>query len=273
MSDFKVIHYKKSKNYKAKLEQSSSSSSHFPTSNISQTSLEYLIKRIKSAKEDLISSVFYQTFIKQFIQEVEDHQDINIVSYALGQFSQCVTSRFQFAFLLALRDHFNSKVEVYDPAFGLDETAVLKHFECYIIDINEEGKRFVSQRTVFFLPHCPKQLTNNLLWKNWGTNLANCVIIGNSFEKIVESHSDRVLKDSLLYIYHASQFVSELKIDNSFKFSDIFNDLSIHIFLEHNICTASNSVVNCTAEPVYKEDDIEFITYSLESNLSVAKYN
>ena len=45
----------------------------------------------------------------------------------------------------------------------------------------QEGKRKVSEKTLFYMLHCGKPLYNNLLWANWSEQISNVVILGNSF--------------------------------------------------------------------------------------------
>jgi hypothetical protein len=46
----------------------------------------------------------------------------------------------------------------------------------------KEGKRSVQQRTLFFMPHCGRQLYSNVLWANWSPyQLEKILILGNSF--------------------------------------------------------------------------------------------
>lgn len=196
-------------------------------------------------------------------------QAVDIVCYGIGQFSDSVASRFQLALLLVLKDCFKSKVSLYDPVLSPEEKEIIELLDCLAIETNEEGKRKVDRDTLFFVPHCPKQLVNNLLWKNWGKSLSQCIIIGNSFRKIFESNSNRFLEENLVYIFHASSVVTEIEIDNNFKFSDIFNDLSIHYFLKEEIDCLSDSILNFTEEPIYQKEDIEFVASSFSRNLNL----
>lgn len=180
-----------------------------------------------------------------------------------------MSSRYQFAFILALKDICKGDSLLFDPVFIAEEIEIIKNFNCFIIAENEEAKRKINKKTLFFLPHCPKQLLNNLLWKNWTTSLKHCIIVGNSINKIIESHSDRFLKQNLTYVYHASSFVNEITINNCFKYSDIFNDLSIQWFSEQNILELNCNISELSLEPSYKEEDIEFITSSLNDYLSI----
>lgn len=226
-------------------------------------------RKIIAAKEDIRVSGFYDKLVPNLKTRFKRQRVIDIVSYGLGQYSKCVSARYQFAFLLLLKDYYEAQVFVYDPIFSHVDIEIAKHFDCIVLDFNEEGKRQVILPTVFFLPHCPKQLTNNILWKNWGKGLSECVIIGNSFEKIIESNSDRILKESLLYVFHASTFVTELKIDNCFRFQDIFNDLSVHFFLEEDIELLPDNILSLKEEPSYPEEDLEFVTLTISNNFNI----
>lgn len=221
------------------------------------------------AKEDIAHSTFYKTFVQSLTNYDKPLQAVHIVCYGIGQFSDSVASRFQLALLLVLKDCLKSKVSLYDPALSPEEKEIIKLLDCLVIETNEEGKRKVDCDTLFFVPHCPKQLVNNLLWKNWGKSLSHCVIIGNSFKKIFESNSNRFLEGNLTYIFHASSIVTEIEIDNNFKFSDIFNDLSIHYFLKEDIDRLSDPILNFTEEPKYQKEDIEFVTSSFSRNLNL----
>src|SRR5262245_56573370 len=90
---------------------------------------------------------------------------------------------------------------MFDPQFSASEEAIIKMCNLELIDTNEvhlephlqelsftlhtmlqqEGKRKATQRTLFYMPHAGKRLYSNLLWANWGENLSNLIILGNSF--------------------------------------------------------------------------------------------
>lgn len=158
-------------------------------------------------------------------------------------------------------------MSVFDPVFTSFEHLVLREFDCNILTENSEGKYPVKDTgtTIFFLPHCPKQLCNNLLWSNWGLQLSYCVIISNSFNLILESNSVRQLANSAEYILNISPYVEELAVINNFKFYDIFNDTAIHIFPPNKINLVSDDIWKSNKEPTYTESDAEFITKSVVS--------
>uniref|UniRef100_A0A8D0GRP6 SRR1 domain containing n=1 Tax=Sphenodon punctatus TaxID=8508 RepID=A0A8D0GRP6_SPHPU len=114
------------------------------------------------------------------------------VCYGLGNFSSCVASRYQLAFLLLLLEKLQiprRQCYIFDPLFSDLETAVLNDLGVTPLFENEEGKRHVFKPTIFYMIHCGKALYNNLLWRNWSTEtLSKVIIIGNSFKGIEERY-------------------------------------------------------------------------------------
>lgn len=62
------------------------------------------------------------------------------------------------------------------------------------------------------MPHCGRRLYSNLLCANWGPELRNVILIGNSFDHYVL----RALSKEKLgrYISIASEFVKETPLTN-----------------------------------------------------------
>lgn len=67
-------------------------------------------------------------------------------------------------------------------------------------------KRKANEKTLFYMPHCGKQLYSNLLWANWSSRLLqNVVLFGNSFsmykaEINTQNKAKYVYRVSLIYI-------------------------------------------------------------------------
>lgn len=195
--------------------------------------------------------------------EILKSSDIKeIVCFGLGRFGECVVSRYQLALLLHLKDLYNVKVYVYDPIFSESERVILTKFNCEVLNHNSEGKHSIkdNESTLFYLPHCPKQLCNNLLWSNWGLKLSCCIIICNSFTNILEAEPTRILAKSCEYILNISPYVVELAVINNFKYHDIFNDTAIHIFPSSKISLIAEDFWRFKEEPVYPDSDTEFVT-------------
>jgi len=115
----------------------------------------------------------------------------------------------------------------FEPFINAIERDVLAHFHVQVLDVNEQGKRRISNResnpsthtrpsTLFYMPHCPMRLYSNVLWANWEKNLlwnGRIVIMGNSFI----AYDDRIIssekrKDRSNGIFPLLPFVSESSV-------------------------------------------------------------
>lgn len=183
-----------------------------------------------------------------------------IICFGIGHISSCSIARHQLAYILAIRKEFNIKsIEFHEPTLTSLEKSILVEFNCKIYPINLEGKRLIDQQsTILYLPHCPKQLTNNLLWRNWtATSLQNiALLIGNSFASIIESTPERFLKQDAEYLLKIFPFTTEIKFPNNFRHTDIFNDLSIHLF---KVNTVDVAIWTDNCEPKYLDSCTELI--------------
>lgn len=224
----------------------------------------YFCRKINNAKSSLDETPFkegVQTILQKALDSCGESSITEIICYGLGHFTECNISRYQLALLLSVREHFKGTIYVHDPIFYTSEVNILKELGFCIIEENEEGKRKLctSGTTFLYLPHCPKQLVNNFLWKNWGPGLKNGIVFGNSFSSVVERQtlSDKRLTNFLAKI---QPYVQEYPIDNNFKFSDVFNDTSVHVFPEEKLELLPPTFwsENC-AEPVYPDSDLELI--------------
>lgn len=170
------------------------------------------------------------------------------------------------AALIVISNKFYSTVTIFDPLFDSTEISLLEKLGFEVINENEEGKRKISsdKTTLIYLPHCPKQLTNNFLWANWNINLKNCIIISNSFSKIIESHTEKTLQESANYINKIFKFTEEIELENTYEIVNAFNDLSIHYF--NNSELNSSFFEGEVEEPKYLKDT-EFITKELKNLL------
>ncbi|KAF5295986.1 hypothetical protein FQA39_LY12758 [Lamprigera yunnana] len=274
LEEFKVVTYKKGK---AKFPKKATNKFlHLHSSTASENfNLETAIRRIETAKNELVSSDLYASVLaslREGLQILNSVEIREIVCFGLGNVDDCMISRYQFALLLLLKELYKAKVILYDPIFNDDDHAILKNFELNVLSYNNEGKYQLvhSSTTIFFLPHCPKQLSNNLLWANWGLSLSYCIVIANSFTKIIETHSKRHILENAPYILNISPFVTELPIINTFKYFDIFNDLAIHIFPLENLSFISEDFWQYRIEPKYSEEEVEFIS---NSDMTVLDFN
>jgi hypothetical protein len=213
---------------------------------------------LNEARNDIKSSDYLKNVIKSIRDSLalrkDQKQNFNIICLGLGKFSECSISRYQFSLILGIAEEFKVKsVRFFDPIFNKVEIDFLKLLNpSCIIEENLEGKHPVSKEavTLFYLPHCPKQITNNILWKNWSyEQLNNTILLCNSFQNIVTSTPRRFLESNANYLLRILDHIEETELENNFKYTDIFNDSSLHYFLE--------------------DEDIELVTSELVSRLIV----
>lgn len=215
------------------------------------------------AKSDIAGSDIFDSLISSLnegIRSLKTHAVHEIICFGIGKIGECFIARYQFALLLCLKDFYKVNVQIYDPVLTPVDLSLLNEFEISLLIENLEGKYKVCGRNVlFYLPHCPKQLSNNLLWANWGLNLSHCIIIANSFNTIIEQSTSSVLKNSAEYVSKICPYTLELPVINSFKYFEIFNDTAVHFFPKINMIP--QDLWDQCAEPMYLED-VEFITNS-----------
>jgi hypothetical protein len=218
--------------------------------------------QIEKSKQDLQISEFFQNSIKICRKSLEKQDRIiEIICLGLGRFSDCVISRYQLAFILLLKEEFRiEKFRVFDPVFSGQEKELLSYLDCEVLEENLEGKYLAERPTLFYFPHCPKQLSNNLLWKNWSPNrLKSLILISNSFRNILDSTPERLLRPNAHYLLEISPYVTEESLANSFKFNDIFNDTSIHSFQAEKLASINAEFWSKNQEPTYEKEDLEFV--------------
>lgn len=175
------------------------------------------------------------------------------------------------AFLLAIKQQLQiTSIVFHEPLLNVLEVNILRKFNCTACEKNLEGKVDLDSNciTIVYSPHCPKQLTNNLLWHNWLANrLLQTIYIGNSFSHLVDSTPSRFLSIDASYITHIEPYCTEIRLDNNFKFTDIFNDTSIHFF--NKLEGVPDDFWLNRQEPVYQLDYVELITSDIINKLNI----
>ncbi|XP_020629792.1 SRR1-like protein isoform X2 [Orbicella faveolata] len=186
----------------------------------------------------------------------------DIVCYGIGKLTSCPIARYQFAFLLLLKEFLQiaGQCFIYEPQFSKDDKSLVGDFGCSLIEHNEEGKRKVDSSTLFFMLHCGKPLYNSVLWANWGPGLSNVVILGNRLTSYQERLPSRQLRTETPYIYNILPYMMETPIPNTFHHSDIFNDSAIHWFPTEMLASVPQALWKDNDEPVYDANDPEIVT-------------
>lgn len=202
---------------------------------------------------------------------MQDNSVVEVVCFGLGRISDCQISRYQLAFLISVKDYLSpSKVLVHDPIFSRSECSILKKLNLEVIEENCEGNYTTSDNcvTLAYFPHCPKQLTNNFLWCNWGVKLHNCLLICNSFTTLIDNNPNRIISESVPFIYKIYPYTKEIIVQNNFKFTDIFNDTALHHFPVENLSKLDIDFWHKGSKPTYENTE-EFITSLMIEKLTI----
>lgn len=230
-------------------------------------------RRIAESQIEVAQSDYFKNSLAK-IKEVQSKlSDITeIVCFGIGHFIDCSIARHQLAFILNVRDELNiEQITFHEPILTQSEANLLKTLQCQVFAENLEGKVVIKlNTTLVYAPHCPKQLTNNFLWQNWNSlALSRTIFVGNSFDNLINSTPNRFLEIDANFILKISPHTTEIPLANSFKFTDIFNDTSLHTIPKENLDQLPNSFwINNSSEPQYS-DNIELITTDWISKLII----
>lgn len=208
-----------------------------------------------------------------------------IICLGLGNFTSNRQSQYQLVFLRCIekalmnKEQSKTTISVFDPVHTRSEENIIRQFgyEAVMKNNNMEGKYIIKDGSgvFFYLPHCPKQLTNNILWANWHPSklgssnqgnsntrsLGGIHILGNSFDRIITSMPNWIVRQSAEFILLLIEKVHETKIKNCFFFSDVFNDTSLHSFPIEKLPSSHEpfwQIANERGPPAYTQDT-EFI--------------
>lgn len=213
--------------------------------------------------EELRISPYFEKFSSSLDKVLTEEKKSlkHLICLGLGRIRSCPIARTQLAFLVVLQSKYELKeVIVSDPIFSVDEHEILNSLPGFQVDAeNREAKIVLSPQTLVYLPHCPKQLTNNLLWSNWSREqLSEIFILSNSFERILSHLPQRIVRQEANFIALSAEFVREISIENCFKFPDIFNDSALHFFesLPSSDWTHWKEI---EFEPTYLPEDLEYV--------------
>ncbi|POI25837.1 hypothetical protein CIB84_010414 [Bambusicola thoracicus] len=224
-----------------------------------------VLRRLRDARDELLSSGFWAASAGAVREPLGSGRAWRCVCYGLGRFAACPAARLQLAFLLLLLEMLEvppGHCFLFDPAFSELELAALEALGLHLLPENEEGKHSTAgSPTLFYMVHCGKALYNNLLWRNWSVGaLSKMVIIGNSFKGIEERLLSRILERDYSYIAKILKGVEEVALPAHPRYSDTFNDTSVHWFPAHKLERLSAEVWEFLEEPTYEEcDDLEII--------------
>ncbi|RHY05897.1 hypothetical protein DYB25_001786 [Aphanomyces astaci] len=201
-----------------------------------------LLAKVRRHVESMRRSPFLATLIEaletQLPTTFETPSKMQLVCYGLGSFSSS-NAAYQLACAVLVREWMENHAAIdlqhaclFDPIMTQDDKEVASAVDFVVLATNEQGHRRSadSLQTLFFMPHCGKQLYQNVLLSNW-TTLQRVFILGNSFsaydDRVVAAAERRTSIFSALVPYTAEVAVG--KITKSWseyvQYDAAFNDL------------------------------------------------
>ncbi|EPS69606.1 hypothetical protein M569_05159, partial [Genlisea aurea] len=147
----------------------------------------------------------------------DGNKKMRVVVYGLGSIGNSDRSATHLCFALFLKRmlHWIGGIDVFDPVISSTEAKVLTSLGCYVVPLNEQCRRRVTEPTLFFMPHCDIFMYDNVLQANWRADLlSNVIILGNSFERY-RKHREivRLAPHLATHVFSATDFVEEVKLD------------------------------------------------------------
>jgi hypothetical protein len=193
---------------------------------------------------------------------------MNLICYGIGSIDDSFTSRFQLALLLLIVDELSADkslvdqigiVELYDPVFNKADRLLIQEKLGFCLSArNEQCMRSVEPHalTLFYMPHCPKSLYNNILYSNWCmSGLQSIVLLGNSFATIKSITAEDVMRRTYSYITDSFNFLEETKLEYTCDVTNAFYDINIHCFRFVDDSSYKFLDSSRLQRPVYDESD------------------
>jgi hypothetical protein len=216
-----------------------------------------LLEALEKCKESLVPTMFFRNLERSLRDAMEKRSGATaeerfcirqLVCYGVGNFSRTSLSVYsssfwQLACAMCLRDTILKESNVpmslvyYDPMSDPFENNFLSdHLNVTVLTVNEQGNRPVqSVPTLFFMPHCPCYLYENVLWSNWDqlkTDAPIIFLVGNSFRNHCEAYHSNdpidcpCMKAMLLWTHEAQldDEKNDSMIKKSVGYERAFND-------------------------------------------------
>jgi hypothetical protein len=205
-----------------------------------------LTGKVRLSRQNLEKSLFYKEAMKQ-LQKPEmvaqikrvigtnsHHSQLQVVIYGLGslepntEFFKSANAAenyaeihcIQLAFAILLREKFEwvNDIVVYDPIQTLFDVMAINSLKCTCLSVDEQCKRTVDRPTLFFLPHLPWDLIENVLKANsTPSQLNKIIILGNSFIGLPLSN----VRDHLETIFNSTHRQHEFPLRASDQLADL----------------------------------------------------
>mmetsp|Transcript_15813 Transcript_15813/g.64604 ORF Transcript_15813/g.64604 Transcript_15813/m.64604 type:complete len:206 (-) Transcript_15813:2320-2937(-) len=187
----------------------------------------------------------------EFSKTASSTHRLSLRAYGLGSFCNSRESRRQIVFAKALVSHLKilGDVLVFEPQFHEYDSILAKELAFTASTFSDDALFSASTPTLFFMPHCPRQLYNNVLQSNWkATQLSNVMIIGNKFSNYYLQIRPRQMRS---YLETSEAVMEEKAIDVEYKteWFNAFNDQAVITFEKAASIPIDDPLWSFTADP------------------------
>ncbi|KAJ2612729.1 hypothetical protein H4S08_002565 [Coemansia sp. RSA 1365] len=154
------------------------------------------IKAVLDKKSTLSRGAFHEK-LTAILQALHDFGPEETVVYGIGTFSS-EQSQWQLALVLLLNQTLNTRILAYDPVLSSNDLAVLAHFGIETISENEQARRTAQRRTLFYMPHCERELYENVVDANNNSvaQLKMIAILGNRLSRYIDVDNGQLARVS-----------------------------------------------------------------------------
>jgi len=155
----------------------------------------------------------------------------SVLCLGLGSPIESKRSRAQLALLLAVCDYAKiprGKVQIYDPVFSDQDVQSLSELGLRVTTINYEARYSIEVPTLVYMPHCDRELYENLIRKNWTRdNLLNIVLLGNRLIEYSDILPERKIKIESPCLFRLSAHLAALPLPVCAHDPNAFNNTAI----------------------------------------------
>ncbi|KAJ2084300.1 hypothetical protein H4R24_000093 [Coemansia sp. RSA 988] len=167
-----------------------------PTDRHDSRKISQHIEAVSDKKSILCQGEFHKK-LANVLQALNDFDPKEVVVYGIGTFSS-EQSQWQLALVLLLNQKFDTPILAYDPASNSNDLAILAHFGIDAILENEQARRTAQRRTLFYMPHCERELYENVVEANSSSaaQLEMIAILGNRLGRYMDVDNGQLTRVS-----------------------------------------------------------------------------
>ncbi|KDO32270.1 hypothetical protein SPRG_02749 [Saprolegnia parasitica CBS 223.65] len=217
------------------------------------TGVDKAIDRARTIRDAMRTSSFFARICNVLVAHLPLETPLQLVAYGVGSFAHGPSGNaiYQLACASLLREFLAThealaEAFIYDPIMTEDDNEVAAAMDLAVLETNEQGQRTAQTRTLFFMPHCGKQLYQNVLLSNW-RSLEKVYVLGNSFA----AYDDRLLvkAERAKSIFSALvPYTTEVALGpcdkktvrDHVEYDAAFNDTSLHVFSDAQLRAATD---------------------------------